>query len=1309
MATGNDNKLDYTVRVKAEGLEKLGRTLETTEDATKDLGAAATTAGAGLDKLNASADKAGNEIAELARSFDEKTQAIKAALQVEQSEIELQRQQLAASQSEQQAILKSATARGDESLATQAQNRLRQIEAEQLALSARAKRAEAEALQQTTDARREQMALVGPLTAAQASSTAAAENHAKALRVQADAADQAAQSTRDLGRNSNQMGSELAELKSAVDAKTAAIKNGLQVEQSAIELQRQHLAASQAEQQARLQAAQAKGDETAAIRARNALAQIEADQLGLVARAKRAEATATQQATAARREELAAVGPLTAAHAQELQAAENYARALRVEAAAADQAAARARELGSAHEQSTSIISRLGQAWKTTVAQFALGNLVSDLFTTIANKVGEMGREFVRANVEMDGMRRALTAIYKDGALAESQIAFLRKTANDAGVSYGSLTDSFKSFTASATAANIPLSVQNELFASVAQAGATLGLSGERLSQAMLALSQMASKGVVSMEELRGQLGESLPGALSLSAKGLGLTEAQLIKLVESGGLAARDLFPALAKSLREMQGETEGVTSSWERLKNALTISSQNAGDAGGMQLLTLSIKALGAVAAAVVLPLTAFAEVVFGVAKAAGVLVGSLVTLTNPLQALGEIADAASARQSALTDSFKALVFGADATAASQAKAGAAIAQTGRDAGAAAVGVGQVAQAHGAAAGAALTNVTAQNAAAIAAKIAGNASMDAGAKWVQLGVQLREIAAAQDQQIKNAEKLASAAKIEGDGLQALAALRGNDLESLQAASAASEANAAALDKVAAAREAQLATLSAELNAKKALIAGNAEEQKARETELQEIQKKIDALSAEASAGRAAAEAAKTDAAARRAAVGAYQDNAAAVGALRMALEQARIVQEAFESDRRRGLATDQQVEEAKRRTAEAQRLYNDALNDAVAAEQRSAAAKTSALQLERAGLDLQMAQARAAEAKAIADGNEYAATQARIKQKEIEIAAIKLVAAQLKAEADGMDAVTNKKIEALVLEGKWTDALAAEMQILRQSAEAKRKQAEETETSIAQRERELKALREGKFAHEDLARGMRNESSARFENQQAMRAQEDAMDRLNMRYKLSADYSERQIALLEREAAAAEKAAEAKRKYWNVDKDGFTLDANGQRQQMTVPTGEFVFNAAKGAGLTEAEALALMDKYFQNGKPTGVTAANGLNGPSRDWFSIVNDAISKAVIEKARQNAAGGGAQNSGPPVVQGGGGAGGSGSASATGGNGGGLSADRGGATYIANITIPGLADREEIRFADPISQARNESLLRKLAQAKSTAIR
>ena len=147
-----------------------------------------------------------------------------------------------------------------------------------------------------------------------------------------------------------------------------------------------------------------------------------------------------------------------------------------------------------------------------------------------------------------------------------------------------------------------------------------------------------------------------------------------------------------------------------------------------------------------------------------------------------------------------------------------------------------------------------------------------------------------------------------------------------------------------------------------------------------------------------------------------------------------------------------------------------------------------------------------------------------------------------------------------------------------------------------------------------------------------EAIQANVDALDEINMRYKLSADYTEREIALLDRQAAALEKAAEAKRKYWNVDKEGFTLDANGQRQQMSVPTGEFVFNAAKSAGLTEEEALALMDKYFKDGKPLGVAEGNGLNGPSRDWFSIVNEAISKAVIERARLNVAGGGAQGGG-----------------------------------------------------------------------------
>lgn len=62
-----------------------------------------------------------------------------------------------------------------------------------------------------------------------------------------------------LSTAADKAGGEISELSKAVDEKTRAIKVGLQVEQSEIELQRQHLVAAQAEQQARLQAAQARG------------------------------------------------------------------------------------------------------------------------------------------------------------------------------------------------------------------------------------------------------------------------------------------------------------------------------------------------------------------------------------------------------------------------------------------------------------------------------------------------------------------------------------------------------------------------------------------------------------------------------------------------------------------------------------------------------------------------------------------------------------------------------------------------------------------------------------------------------------------------------------------------------------------------------------------------------------------------------------------------------------------------------------------------------------------------------------------
>ncbi len=114
-----------------------------------------------------------------------------------------------------------------------------------------------------------------------------------------------------------------------------------------------------------------------------------------------------------------------------------------------------------------------------------------------------------------------------------------------------------------------------------------------------------------------------------------------------------------------------------------------------------------------------------------------------------------------------------------------------------------------------------------------------------------------------------------------------------------------------------------------------------------------------------------------------------------------------------------------------------------------------------------------------------------------------------------------------------------------------------------------------------------------------------------------------EREIAAQEKANQLTERALDLYRKKWNIDKEGFTLDANGQRMQQSVPNGNYVYDTAKAQGLTEEQALALMDKYFKNGK--GVGTANGT-----DWFSTVNKAIADAVIESARKRAAAGPATN-------------------------------------------------------------------------------
>lgn len=202
-----------------------------------------------------------------------------------------------------------------------------------------------------------------------------------------------------------------------------------------------------------------------------------------------------------------------------------------------------------------------------------LGNLAGAVgigigFAGVATAV----KDAVNAAVEFESITRKLqNTLGPQGAAGALQ--FTKGLSEQLGLSFKQLASDFGSFTAASSAAGIPLQQQQEVFQAVAKAGQSLGLSGDAVTGSLLALQQIASKGVVSMEELRQQLGERLPIAFSAAAQGLGITQQQLNKLVESGQLTAQEFFPALAKGLNQLTAGSGGIETSaqqFQKLGNA-------------------------------------------------------------------------------------------------------------------------------------------------------------------------------------------------------------------------------------------------------------------------------------------------------------------------------------------------------------------------------------------------------------------------------------------------------------------------------------------------------------------------------------------------------------------------------------------------------------------------------------------------------------------------------------------------------------------------------------------------------------------
>lgn len=159
----------------------------------------------------------------------------------------------------------------------------------------------------------------------------------------------------------------------------------------------------------------------------------------------------------------------------------------------------------------------------------------------------------------------------------DEAISGVKDINNRFGLSNQAGLEGFKTFAGSVRGMNMPLEETLRMYESVGMAGAAMKLDGEAQKGIFLALGQMASKGTVSAEELRGQIGERLPGAFGYAAKAMGVTEQQLGKMMQTGQVMAKDFLPLFATELQKTFKEgaeknAQDASAQFQRLQNTIT-----------------------------------------------------------------------------------------------------------------------------------------------------------------------------------------------------------------------------------------------------------------------------------------------------------------------------------------------------------------------------------------------------------------------------------------------------------------------------------------------------------------------------------------------------------------------------------------------------------------------------------------------------------------------------------------------------------------------------------------------------------------
>ncbi len=193
-------------------------------------------------------------------------------------------------------------------------------------------------------------------------------------------------------------------------------------------------------------------------------------------------------------------------------------------------------------------------------------------------------KEAAQYSAQIKRLEVALKGVTKSQSEFNKAQKVIKSVSRELNVPIAAATQQFTTLTASVVGAGGSVDEAEKVFRGVSEAIKATGGDAEDVKSAIRAMSQIFGKGKVSAEELQGQLGERLPGAVTKFAAATGRTLPQLQKDLRDGTVGLNDVMKFVVRLSEDHSEAAKAMAASTadagQRMRVALDELKKNFGD---------------------------------------------------------------------------------------------------------------------------------------------------------------------------------------------------------------------------------------------------------------------------------------------------------------------------------------------------------------------------------------------------------------------------------------------------------------------------------------------------------------------------------------------------------------------------------------------------------------------------------------------------------------------------------------------------------------------------------------------------------